>query len=1217
MKMSSNQNLALPRGFGDRIRRLRGKLGLTQTQFAQSLGVSFASVNRWENSQSRPSALAWRRIVAAEEHGIEALSPVVLPDGNSNEPAPFPQLATDPPPRIDFSSDSRLVRAVAEAERLAHGYLFNPAFATETSLIDPLPHQRIAVYEHMLAQPRLRFLLADDAGAGKTIMAGLYIREMLTRRLIRRVIIVPPAGLIGNWESELRKLFGLRFRIVTGADARNSNPFAGSEGDLIIVSVDTLAGDRMFAKLREPGITPYDLAVFDEAHKLSARLDTDLTFRRTDRYRAAEALGGVRNSDPEYRLGWSCRHLLLLTATPHMGKDYPYYCLWRLLEPEVLSTKEAFDAYPPDSRRRHFIRRTKEEMVTFEGLRIYPNRVSDTLSYDLSQGEIGEQTLYDRTTDYIRDYYNRARILNRSAAHLAMSVFQRRLASSTYSMMRSFERRLAKLDNWIEDIRSGRLEPEHLLALQRDLAGLRDVLADETGDEEQPQDGLEENEAIEARAMGGVVGVTLGELQAERNKVGELLELARKVYERAEDSKFEKLREVIRDPRWRNEKIIVFTEHRDTLDFIVRSLEGMGFAGKVARIHGAMDYLERQEQVDFFRRPTDQGGAMYMICTDAAAEGINLQFCWIMVNYDIPWNPARLEQRMGRIHRYKQQHEVRIINLIAGKTREGRVLKTLLEKLERIRRELGSDKVFDVIGRLFEGVSLKQYMEQCITEEGAQESERKFEGTLTPDQVRAQQERDNQLFGAGGEVKSKLPEQRADLAREQLRRLLPGYVRSFIEQAAPLLSLRIDGDIDGFFSFAEARPNALDPFWLTLDFYPPETRIRLTLHKPKEDDHAIFLHPGEALFERLRELVCARFARDALRGGVFIDAYAPRPYLFHLALVQVVRKADSKLEAFGTDAPVEYRLVGMRQEEGGQIEECPVESLLLLRGANEGIGGGVPLAVRTFANTVGAACEHAQAFALQGIGRPIADRHRQILLDSLPEREAFITAGYRYEEDQLLAQRVMKAAQAREGDSKAAADLAAIKDRQRALETLKEQALATIHREPELIAPGHVHFLAHALVVASTDPEDRKRHDDEVEKIAVRIASEYEREQGWVARDVSTPPLARAAGLSDNPGFDLLSTRPAFGATKETSTVFDERAIEVKGRAGIGDIELTENEWSRGCNLRDRYWLYVVFECGTSNPRLLRVQNPFMKLIANAKGGVIIDESEIFRAASS
>ena len=182
------------------------------------------------------------------------------------------------------------------------------------------------------------------------------------------------------------------------------------------------------------------------------------------------------------------------------------------------------------------------------------------------------------------------------------------------------------------------------------------------------------------------------------------------------------------------------------------------------------------------------------------------------------------------------------------------------------------------------------------------------------------------------------------------------------------------------------------------------------------------------------------------------------------------------------------------------------------------------------------------------------------------------------------------------------------------MEALKEQALAAMRNEPELISAGELKFLAHALVIPSADPEDRKRHDAEVEKIAVRIASEYEREQGWTARDVSTPPRARAAGLTDNPGFDLLSNRPAFGAT-ETSTVFEERAIEEKGRAGIGDIELTENEWSRACNLRERYWLYVVYNCGTPNPRLLRVQNPFYKLIATAKGGVMIDEGEIFVGA--
>jgi len=399
-----------------------------------------------------------------------------------------------------------------------------------------------------------------------------------------------------------------------------------------------------------------------------------------------------------------------------MGKDFPYYGLWRLLAPEVLATFDAFNAYPMDARRRHFIRRTKEEMVRFDGSSIYPTRISDTLSYDLTQGEISEQRLYDETTSYIRTYYNRARILTRSAARLAMSVFQRRLASSTYALMRSFERRLEKLDRLIDDIRAGRLTHEGLIALQRRLEGLHDVFDEMTADEEEVEDGHEQNEIVEAQALGGVIAVSLTELQAERLQVQGLLDLARRVYETNEESKFEKLREILRDQRFKDEKLIIFTEHRDTLEFLMRRLKGLGFTGKVARIHGGMDYREREEQVAFFRGPPPDNGATYLVATDAAGEGINLQFCWLMVNYDIPWNPARLEQRMGRIHRYGQKHDpVIVLNLVAGKTREGRVLKTLLEKLERIRRELGSDKVFDVIGRLLEGVSLKEYMEQAVT----------------------------------------------------------------------------------------------------------------------------------------------------------------------------------------------------------------------------------------------------------------------------------------------------------------------------------------------------------------------------------------------------------------------------------------------------------------------------------------------------------------------
>ncbi len=685
-------------------------------------------------------------------------------------------------PPIDFSADPQVVCTVVEGERLTYGHLCNPAFAAEISRIDPLPHQRLAVYDHLLKQTRLRFLLADDAGAGKTIMTGLYIREMLTRRLISRVLIVPPAGLVGNWEHELRTLFNLPFRIVSGSDARVDNPFTGPNSDLVIVSVDTLAAERMFSRLQESDVMPYDLGVFDEAHKLVANREADLRVRRTGRYRLAEALAGIGGEDEDDRqLSWSCHHLLLLTATPHMGKDFPYYCLWKLLEPEALTTIDAFNAYPPDARCRHFIRRTKEELVYLDGRPIYPTRISDTLSYDLTSGAVSEQALYDATTRYISTSYNRARLLNRSAARLAMSVFQRRLASSTYALLRSFERRAAKLARMIEDMRAGRLSQAQLITAQQKLETLKDALDEKTADEEESLDDQEENERSEEQLLEGVLATTLAELQAEQEQVALLLELARQVYDAGEESKFEKLRDILRDPEYQHEKLIIFTEHRDTLDFLVRRLEGMGFTDQVAQIHGGMDYRQREEQVAAFRRPVAEGGAHYLLATDAAGEGINLQVCWLMVNYDLPWNPARLEQRMGRIHRYGQQHDpVIILNLVAGKTREGRVMQTLLTKLESIRKELSADKVFDVIGRLFEGVSLREYMEQVAASADNREALRRIEGRLTPQQVSAQLARERSLYGEGGAVRSELPRLKADMELETYRKLLPGYVRHFV-----------------------------------------------------------------------------------------------------------------------------------------------------------------------------------------------------------------------------------------------------------------------------------------------------------------------------------------------------------------------------------------------------------------------------------------------------
>ena len=1189
----------IPTNYSVRLKTLRKKLDLTQTELANRLGVSFASINRWENEQARPNLLAWRKIERAEVLGLTELDDE--PIHSIREDKPAYEAALSRIPDLDFTAPSDMILTVAEGYRLAFGHQFNPAFATETSVIDPLPHQRIAVYECMLPQPRLRFLLADDAGAGKTIMAGLYIREMLARRLIRRVLIVPPAGLVGNWEREMRTLFGLHFQIISGSDARDGNPFIGPETDLSIVSIDTLAGDRTFARLQEAQVQPYDLVIFDEAHKLSADREPDFHVRKTGRYRLAEALAGIRSDQQRWQLTWSARHVILLTATPHMGKDYPYYCLWRLLEPEALSTFDAFSVFPADARARHFIRRTKEEMVRYDGAPIYPIRISDTLSYELTQGSISEQELYDRATAYIETYYNRARILNRSAARLAMSIVQRRLASSTWALKCSLERRLEKLRGLIEDIRSGKITPQQLQSRQRKLdTEVHDVLEETTADEEGAIDGKEEHEASEEQALAGVVATSLAELLAEASQVEDILTIANKVSEEGHESKFDKLLEILRDPRFKDEKLIIFTEHRDTLNFLVRRLEGMGFTGQIVQIHGGMDYRQREEAVASFRKPVAEGGVKYLVATDAAGEGINLQVCWLMVNYDIPWNPARLEQRMGRIHRYGQKHDpVIILNLVAGKTREGRVMRTLLEKLERIRKELRSDKVFDVVGRLFEGVSLRAYLEQAATEEGAEQAIQALEGRLTPEQVCAIQAREQKLFGDGGDVKRLLPRLQKDLELETYRRLLPGYVRNFFEHALPLLDLGVDGDLGKTFSLRPLEPGALDILWPVLESYPPEQRSRFTFSRPAAGDPAIFLHPGEPFFDTFLGYITSGFARQALSGGVFVDVTAGEPYLFHLAEISVIRKADPPISALAQEETMETRLVALREEAGGKMESCPVESLLLLRG-----GKAIPTQALSFASGAQASLPIVADYLHAQVLNPLVISHQQALLRELPERENFIKRGYAYQEAELAAARARYTEKANGGDSIAKGELTRIKERQRALSTQRDLALLALSREPELITSNPVTFLAHALVVPSNDPEDAKQRDERIEAIGMQVAIAYEEASGAVVKDVHTPELARAAGMNDNPGFDLFSRRPDGS----------ELAIEVKGQARDGDVDISENEWGAACNHRQKYWLYVVYECASAAPQLLCVHDPWQKLIAEARG-YRLDRQSIIAAA--
>ena len=473
-----------------------------------------------------------------------------------------------------------------------------------------------------------------------------------------------------------------------------------------------------------------------------------------------------------------------------------------------------------------------------------------------------------------------------------------------------------------------------------------------------------------------------------------------------------------------------------------------------------------------------------------------------MVNYDVPWNPARLEQRMGRIHRYGQRRDpVVIVNLVAGETREGRVLTVLLRKLEAIRVQLRSDKVFDVVGRLFDNKPLKDYLEMAATEAGARDAIEQLDSCLTPEQVAAVAGRERALPG-GGEVRSRLPELRAAMEREQYRRLLPGYVRRFVETACPLADLRLEGDPDGVFDLVPAQPGAADALREAMDAYPETLRGRLTVHRPEAADSALWMHPGEPVFERFCAALLARQAREALRGAIFIDPHAEAPYLLHLAQTSLLRRSGNAWEV------VESRPVGLRQEGGGSIATCPLEHLLLLRGAHGIPPGSVPLArqARRLA-------ESAAAWLKESLLPGMAQEARRGIRRGLPERLRWAARGYDYRIAELMAKRRRLRSDANRGEAGAQAELAVVKQQQDRLIAEKQRGLAPLEAGAALVEPGEARMIARALVLPADDPDERRRHDARVEAIAMERARAHEHAAGAVAHDVSQPELGRLAGL--------------------------------------------------------------------------------------------------------
>lgn len=1146
------------------VKEMRQKLGLSQQAFADQLGVTFATVNRWENGKAKPQKDRIARIKELVDRQIDAST-------STNTPEHF-----DMPTRLDFEGRPEAIKLVVDACRLQNGHLFNKAFGLELSRVVPLPHQRIAVYEHMLPQNPLRYLLADDAGAGKTIMTGLYIREMINRGRIKRVLICAPAGLTWNWRNELRHFFDLEFTILRGSDFQKGDPLRDPTQNLFIMSIDTAATDAVRRQLNASDVAPFDLTVFDEAHKLSwtdpKRADT-----KTRRYRLAEELSE------------SSTHLILLTATPHMGKPFPYFALWRLLDKNVFSTLEALRAVSAEKRRKYFVRRLKEEMVDYHGQPIYKPRLCQTINFRLTSDE---QRFYDAATEYLKWSYDTNKSVNKNAAAMVVAVFQRRLASSAYAMMESLKRRREKL---LEE------KPAAQLSLERISAYLDTSTADEGESDAQ---GKEQDETIEDAAM-GLVQTTGKALEKEIQYIDQVISLGEVINSSQQEAKFFKLRELIESAEFHHQQLLIFTEHRDTLDHLKQRFEALGYTGQLCSIHGGMDVEEREAQRIFFMPPAErrrQGlpnpdlpNARIMLATDAAGEGLNMQFAWVMVNYDVPWNPARLEQRMGRLHRFGQTHdEVRIFNLVAENTREGDVIATLLEKLEEARKDLCTDKVFDVVGQQLQEISLRDLMRDALFENAPYSAQKKLDSLFATQRLRAAVEEQRKQASAYGDVAQRLGQLNSEIQIENFNRLLPAYVQNFVEHAAPMLGMQLDGDVATVARIGVA--NGEGDWFQALrtelpDGLPDYITVRRDAQVPEIDPKRIsFLRPGDRLFDAFCEETRRRFKSDVERGGIFCDPAADLPYFLAVYLCQV---GCSDTNRKGRADLFDKRLMAVRWDWRGEFELCGTNHLLALREAPRSLVWKAGTLLVNPEEQVTRADSYARALAESTILQQV----RLALRTESAVRVEDLIRGFDYRSGELAERRVELSRRVRSGESDAQIALDLIKKEQSALEQEKAEAVMYEERRAELAEIARMERVAISVVVPDPTPSTRQTYDKDIESIAIRIAKNYEidRYQAKVV-DVSSPVLGS--------GYDLQSHR-ANG---------DKIAIEVKGRAGRGVVHLTENEWPTAANLREKYWLYVVFDCATE-PKLYRICDPIRlafktSTVFTLNAGEIIKEAE-------
>lgn len=1040
-----------------------------------------------------------------------------------------------------FGGDPRRFRLGVEALRIENAFRHDmPGLAV--SLISPLPHQLEAVYGIFLEEPALRFLLADDPGAGKTIMAGLYIKELMLRRAADRVLIVTPANLRPQWQRELAERFGIhcaQFDASTLDANPTQNPW--DLHDFVIVSRDWLKREEVLDAFSaaEKG---WDLAIVDEAHGYTLQVDARGRIKkRSERYRAAE------------RIAEKSHRLICLTATPHSGRNSSLWGLLRLVDRDAYG--ELCPAGQMDLSPQHYRKVPKERMVDMAGNSLFKPRHPHTVGYSL---EGVERALYEEVTRFVSTELARIRGAGRrGVAGFALTTMQRRLASSVRAIKRTLERRVARLERALED-------PEAYLRGSRHFAesiypDAPEALADLAE---------EERWEMEERALEEWLPGTVEELRAELEVVGPLLTQAEDAEMAGTEVKWLELLGVLDERdlhRDRSLKLLIFTEHKDTLDFLCEKLSAEGF--EVAVIHGGMKLRDRIAEEKHFREQ-----AQIMVATEAAGEGINLQFCHLMVNYDIPWNPNRLEQRMGRIHRIGQTRDVHIYNLVAMNTREGAVLHTLLNKLDNMAETLG-ESVFDVIGEIFAGTRLAELIEKVLAGEVThQEAVDALGGESIDPQIEAR----FRALTAKALATDHLDWQaQADhAARAADRRLPPGYIERFFRDALECLggviterldgSLRVDRTPDHLVAASRLAGATREIFpryeRLTFDRDAALSAASTTAQGPATD--AELCGPGHPLFDAALATIIEHTRADVEAGAAFSspDPAVPKAVFFIIA--------DS---IDGNKETVHRAFASITDTPGGVLASERVFLYDLVAHT-----GGMPPP------------EAAEDDAVVGWARAHEfERHYQ-RARSERRRAADIAEEYLEKAFSLILSRHQDVlldldAEVEEGVMGAQARLRKAELARAEAEAKRTRRLGEVQRARN-VTRGPVRILARALLLPldAAEGSDEQRSDPtdgdtalssrEIEQIAIEVSTRYEREtRGAEVQSVE----------ADNVGFDLLSVKGA-----------DRRRIEVKGRAGVGSVALTWSEFNKAIELRDSYWLYVVLRCAGDRPSLYRVQNP-------------------------